>query len=62
MNILAYVWLIGAIALMLLNVLRYIRLNIKIRKNGEVISCPETREYTDRKSMFGYGKILRRRL
>ena len=49
MNILAYVWLIGAIALMLLNVLRYIRLNIKIRKNGEVISCPETRAYTDRK-------------
>lgn len=49
MNILAYLWLIGAIALMLLNVLRYIRLNIKIRKNSEVISCPETREYTDRR-------------
>lgn len=49
MNILAYVWLIGAIALMLLNILRYIRLNIKIRKNSEVISCPETRAYTDRK-------------
>ena len=49
MNILAYVWLIGAIALMLLNVLRYISLNIKIRKNSEVISCPETREYADRK-------------
>ncbi len=49
MNILAYVWLIGAIALMLLNVVRYVRLNIKIRKNGEVISCPETREYTDRR-------------
>ena len=49
MNILAYVWLIGAIALMLLNVLRYIRLNIKIRKNSEVISCPETRAYTDRR-------------
>ena len=49
MNILAYVWLIGAIALMLLNVVRYVRLNIKIRKNGKVISCPETREYTDRK-------------
>ena len=49
MNILACVWLIGAMALMLLNVLRYIRLNIKISKNGEVISCPETREYTDRK-------------
>ena len=49
MNILAYVWLIGAIALMLLNVLRYIRLNIEIRKNSEVISCPETRAYTNRK-------------
>lgn len=49
MNILACVWLIGAIALMLLNVVRYVRLNIKIRKNGEVISCPETRAYTDRK-------------
>lgn len=49
MNILAYLWLIGAIALMLLNVVRYIRLNIKIRKTGEVISCPETRAYTDRK-------------
>ena len=49
MNILAYLWLIGAIALMLLNVVRYVRLNIKIRKTGEVISCPETGEYTDRK-------------
>ena len=49
MNILAYLWLIGAIALMLLNVVRYVRLNIKIRKNSEVISCPETGEYIDRK-------------
>ena len=49
MNILAYLWLIGAMALILLNVARYIRLNIKIRKNSEVISLPETEEYTDRK-------------
>lgn len=49
MNILAYVWLIGAIALMLLNAVRYVRLNVKMRKNGEVISCPETGKYTDRK-------------
>lgn len=49
MNILAYLWLIGAIALMLLNVLRYIRLHIKIRKSGEMISCPEIGAYTDRK-------------
>lgn len=49
MRILAYLWLIGAIALMLLNVVRYVRLDIKIRKNCEVISCPEISEYTDRK-------------
>lgn len=49
MNILAYLWLIGAIALILLNVARYIRLNTKICKNSEVISLPETEEYTDRK-------------
>ena len=34
---------------MLLNALRYVRLNIKIRKTGEVIYCPETGAYTDRK-------------
>ncbi len=49
MRILAYLWLIGAIALMILNVTRYVRLDIKIRKNCEVISCPEISEYTDRK-------------
>ena len=49
LNILAYLWLTGTIALMLLNVVRYVRLNIKIRKNGEVISLPEINEYTDRK-------------
>lgn len=49
MNILAYLWLTGTIALMLLNVLRYIRLNSKIRKYAKPISCPETRAYTDRK-------------
>lgn len=49
MNILAYLWLIGAIALMLLNVARYVKLNIKIRKNGKIIFCPEISEYTNRK-------------
>ena len=49
MNILAYLWLIGAMALMLLNVVRYVRLNIKIRKTGEVISLPEISEYTNKK-------------
>ncbi len=48
-NILAYLWLIGAIALTLLNVARYVRLNIKIHKNAETISCPQIGEYTDKK-------------
>ena len=42
-NILAYLWLIGAIALILLNVVRYVRLNIKIRKNTVSISLPQNR-------------------
>ncbi len=49
MNIAAYIWLIGAISLIVLNIARYIRLNMKIRKNGDMISCPETEAYTDRK-------------
>lgn len=49
MNILAYLWLIGATALILLNIARYISLNIKIRKNAVSISLPEIGEYTDRK-------------
>ena len=49
MNILAYLWLIGAAALMLLNVLRYIRLNVRIRENGKIIYCPEIGQYTDKK-------------
>ena len=49
MNISAYLWLIGAMALILLNAVRYIRLNIKIRKNGKTVFCPEISEYTDRK-------------
>ena len=49
MNISAYLWLIGAMALILLNAVRYIRLNIKIRKNCKTVFCPEISEYTDRK-------------
>ena len=49
MNISAYLWLIGAIALIFLDVAGYIRLNMKIRKKSEIISCPQIGEYTDRK-------------
>mgnify|MGYP002772834948 CR=1 FL=1 len=58
MNILAYLWLIGAVALILLNVARYIWLNINIRKNGKIISCPEIGAYTDRKiNVRAWGNI-----
>ena len=48
-NILTYVWLTGAIALILVNIARYVQLNLQIRKNTQIISCPEVKEYTDRK-------------
>ena len=48
-SILAWLWLIGAILLILLNIARYISLNVKIRKNGEIISLSEIGEYTNRK-------------
>lgn len=58
MNIFGYLWLIGAVALILLNVARYMMLNIKIRKNGKIISCPEISEYTDRKiNVRAWGNI-----
>lgn len=49
MNILVYLWLIGTAVFILLNVASYFRLHIKIRKSGEMISCPEIGAYTDRK-------------
>mgnify|MGYP004587926991 FL=1 len=48
-SILAWLWLIGAMLLTLLNIARYISLNVKIRKNGEIISLSEIGEYTNRK-------------
>ncbi len=49
MDILVYLWLIGTAVFILLNVASYFRLHIKIRKSGEMISCPEIGAYTDRK-------------
>ena len=48
-SILAWLWLIGAMLLILLNIARYMSLNVKIRKNGEIISLPEVGKYTNRK-------------
>lgn len=49
MDILVYLWLIGTAVFILLNAASYFRLHIKIRKSGEMISCPEIGAYTDRK-------------
>lgn len=48
-DILAFLWLFGAAAFILLNIARYIRLNIKIRKYAKPISCPKIKEYTAQK-------------
>lgn len=48
-DILSFLWLFGAAALILLNIARYIRLNSKIRKYAKPISCPEIKAYTARK-------------
>lgn len=52
LNILAYLWLIGAIMLMLVNLIGYIRLIIKMRKNSVVVSFPELMNFTDKRVMI----------
>ena len=49
LNILAYLWLTGAIILLLINLIGYIRLIIKMRKNSVVVSCPQIADFTRRK-------------
>lgn len=49
LNILAYLWLTGLILLMLINLIGYIRLIIKMRKNSVVVSCPELMNFTDKR-------------
>lgn len=49
LNILAYLWLTGAIMMILINLIGYIRLIIKMRKNSVVVSCPEIVNFTHKK-------------
>ena len=49
LNILALLWLIGTAVLLLINLIGYIRLIIKIRKNSVVVSCPELMNFTDKR-------------
>ncbi|MCH5209554.1 MAG: M56 family metallopeptidase [Oscillospiraceae bacterium] len=48
LNILAYLWLVGAITLLLINLIGYIRLIIKMRKDSVVVSCPQIADFTRR--------------
>ena len=48
-NVLAFLWLMGALSLFAATIFSYIRLNVKMRKNSVVISCPEIAEYTNKK-------------
>lgn len=49
LNIPAYLWLFGAVLMLLINIIGYIRLIIKMRKNSVVISCPQIADFTRRK-------------
>ena len=49
MNILAYLWLIGAVVLLLIYIIGYIRLICKMHKNSVVVSCPELTKFTDKR-------------
>lgn len=49
LNILALLWLIGTAVLLLINLIGYIRLIIKMRKNSIVVSCPELTNFTDKR-------------
>ena len=48
-SILVFLWLTGAVFLLLVNLIGYIRLILKIRRSSVIISCPETLEYTKKK-------------
>ncbi|GEM_PF-1417686 len=49
LNILALLWLVGAAILLLINLIGYIRLIIKMRKNSAIVSCPELMNFTDKR-------------
>lgn len=49
LNILAVLWLVGALVFWLINLIGYIRLIIKMRKNSVVVPCPELANFTDKR-------------
>ena len=49
MDIIAYIWLAGAVTLLSVNLTGFIRLAWQIRKNSALIPCPELEGFTKRK-------------
>ncbi len=49
MNMIAYVWLAGAVILLLIHLAGYIRLMMEMRKTSVPVSCPELAGFTKRK-------------
>lgn len=45
----SFIWLMGAVLLFLIKIVSYLVFLIKIHKHSEIISCPEIKEYTNRK-------------
>lgn len=49
LNIIGFIWLVGAMLIFFIKILSYIIFILKIRKDSEVIFCPELKAYTNRK-------------
>ncbi|MDO5397968.1 MAG: M56 family metallopeptidase [bacterium] len=49
LNTAAYLWLAGAVILLLINLMGYIRLIMKMRRNAVAVHCPEAENFTGRK-------------
>ncbi len=48
-GVFALIWLLGMGAVLLINILAYVRLIYKVRRRSVVLSCPEIKKYTNRK-------------
>lgn len=48
-KLLAYVWLMGAVGLLLINLVGYSKLMLKMRRQSEIVCCPQLAGFTKRK-------------
>ena len=57
-HILAMIWMAGACFLFLSKLLSYCLFMIELKKNSDVISCPELKKFTDKKIITRSGDIF----